>query len=61
MNTYLYLSTIFIVMAAGMGLIAFSIPYEFVDYKLVAIYLLIGTSLGIINSLVCILLRRRMY
>lgn len=61
MNMYLYLSTIFIVMVSSMGFFAFSIPYEFVDYKRVVIYLLIGTSLGFINSLVCILLRRRTY
>lgn len=61
MNVYLYLSTIFIVMVSGMGLFALSIPHEFVNYKLVAVYLLVGTSLGFINSLVCILLRRRTY
>ncbi len=61
MNMYLYLSTIFIVMVSGMGIFAFSIPHEFVNYKLVAIYLFVGTSLGLVNSLVCILLRRRIY
>ena len=61
MNMYLYLSTIFIIMVSGMGFFAFSIPYEFVDYRRVAVYLLVGTSLGFVNSLVCILLRRRTY
>ncbi|HBS58767.1 MAG TPA: hypothetical protein DEA44_05830 [Firmicutes bacterium] len=61
MNTYLYLSTIFIIMVSGIGFFAFSIPYEFVDYRRVAVYLLVGTGLGFINSLVCILLRRRTY
>lgn len=61
MNTYLYLSTIFLVMVTGMGFFAFSIPHEFVDYKLVAVYLLIGTSLGFLNSLLFIFLRRRTF
>jgi len=61
MNMYLYLSTIFIIMVSGMGFFAFSIPHEFVDYQRVSVYLLVGTSLGFINSLVCILLRRRTY
>jgi hypothetical protein len=60
-NMYLYLSTILIVLVSGMGLLAFSIPHEFVDYRRVAIYLLLGASLGLINSMVCILLRRRSY
>lgn len=61
MKTYLYLSTIFIVLVSGMGLLAFSVPHEFVDYRRVAIYLLVGASLGVINSMVCILLRRRLF
>jgi hypothetical protein len=61
MRMYLYLSTIFMVLVSGMGLFAFAVPHEFVDYRRVAVYLLVGASLGIVNSLVCILLRRRLY
>jgi len=61
MNMYLYLSTIFIIFVNGMGFFAFSLPHEFVDFKRVASYLLIGAILGLLNSLVCLLLRRRSY
>ena len=61
MNTYLYLSTIFIIFVNGMGFFAVFLPHQFVDFRRVAVYLLVGAAIGLFNSLVCIILRRRSY